>query len=134
MILHLIVMIAKKGGKKEKKKRRKIRRWCVFLTGCLHDALQDNNNLELFVHERALGQVKKGALGIYFMADGERGNQEELVCTRPKTDIQFTLVQRQELALWCLTRLEESQRKKFNTRKTETDRNRKFDAFSMFFC
>lgn len=81
-----------------------------FLTSGLHDALKDNNDLKLFVHERALGKVEKGALGIDFMADGKRGNQEELVCTRPKTNIQFTLVQRQELALWCLTRLKVKKR------------------------
>lgn len=78
------------------------------LTSGLHDALEDNDNLKLFVHERALGQVEKGALGIDFVANGERGHQEELVCTRPKTNIQFTLVQRQELALGCLTRLKDS--------------------------
>lgn len=44
------------------------------------------------------------------MANGERGHQEELVCTSPKTNIQFTLVQRQELALGCLTRLKDSRR------------------------
>lgn len=46
------------------------------------------------------------------MADGQRGHQEELVGTRPKTHIQFTLVQRQELPLGGLTGLEDSQKEK----------------------
>lgn len=44
------------------------------LTCGLHDALEDDNNLKLFVHERALGQVEKGALGIDFVANSERGH------------------------------------------------------------
>lgn len=79
----------------------------MALTGGFHDALQDDHDLELLVHEGALGEVKKGALGVDLVADGERGHQEELVCTRPKTHIQFTLVQRQELALGRLTGLKE---------------------------
>lgn len=78
------------------------------LTGGFHDALEDDNDLELLVHERALGEVKKGALGIDLVADGERGYKEELICTRPKTHVQFTLVQRQELALGRLTGLKDS--------------------------
>ena len=82
-----------------------------FLTSGFNDALEDNDNLKLFVHEGALGQVEEGALGIDFVADGERGHQEELVCTRPETNVQLALVQRQELALGCLTRLKDSQEK-----------------------
>lgn len=44
------------------------------------------------------------------MADGQRGYQEELIGTRPKTHIQFTLVQRQELPLGGLTGLEDSRK------------------------
>lgn len=101
------------------------------LTCGLHDALKDDNNLKLFVHERALRQVEKGALGIDFVANGERGHQEELVCTRPKADIQFALVQRQELALGCLTRLkqrEEKRQKKKRIRWVFIPKQRKEDS------
>ncbi|KAG7234777.1 hypothetical protein INR49_003991 [Caranx melampygus] len=83
-----------------------------FLTSRLHDALENHHDLKLFVHERALGKVKEGALGIDFVADGERGNQEELVGTRPKTHIQLALVQRQELTLGRLTRLRHREKSK----------------------
>lgn len=46
------------------------------------------------------------------MADGQRGYQEELIGTRPKTHIQFTLVQRQELPLGGLTGLKDSRKEK----------------------
>lgn len=86
------------------------------LTGGFHDTLEDNDNLKLLVRERALGEVKKGALGIDLVADGERGYQEELICARPKAHIQFTLVQRQELALGGLTGLEDRKELRIQTK------------------
>ncbi len=74
-------------------------------TRCLYNALQDDDDLKLLVHERALGQVEERALGIDLVADGEGRDQEELVSTCSKAHIQFTLIQRQELALRGLTRL-----------------------------
>lgn len=41
------------------------------LTGGLHDALKDDHNFKLLVHEGALRQVEEGALGIDLVADGE---------------------------------------------------------------
>lgn len=43
----------------------------IFTCG-LNNALQDDNNLKLLVHEGSLGQVKERALRIDLMADGER--------------------------------------------------------------
>ncbi len=74
-------------------------------TRCLYNALQDDDNLKLIIHERALGQVEERALGIDLVADGEGRDQEELVSACSKAHIQFTLIQRQELALRGLTRL-----------------------------
>lgn len=74
-------------------------------TRCLYNALQDDDDLKLLVHEWALGQVEERALGIDLVADGEGRDQEELVSTCSKAHIQFTLIQRQELALRGLTRL-----------------------------
>lgn len=81
------------------------------LTGGLHDALQDHHDLKLLVHEGALGQVEEGTFGIDLVADGQRGDQEKLVCPGPETHIQFTLVQRQKLTLGRLTRLKERERR-----------------------
>lgn len=75
------------------------------LTRCLHNALQDDDNLKLLVHKRALGQIEERALGIDLVANGEGRDQEELVSPCSKAHVQFTLVQRQELALWGLSRL-----------------------------
>lgn len=75
------------------------------LTRCLYNALQDDDNLKLLIHERALGQIEERALGIDLMANGEGRDQEELVSTCSKAHIQFTLIQRQKLALRGLTRL-----------------------------
>lgn len=77
-----------------------------FLTRRLHDSLEDDDDLKLFVGEGALRQVEKRALGINLVANGERRHQEQLICTRPKAHVQLALVQRQELAFGCLTRLE----------------------------
>lgn len=95
-----------------------------FLTSGLHDALEDDDDLELFVHEGALGQVEEGALGIDFVADGERRHQEELVRTRPKADIQLALVQRQELALGRLTRLRDGRRNRREGKKRRNGQRR----------
>lgn len=86
-----------------------VKRWSGWdpLTSGLDDALKDDHNFKLLVHERALRQVEEGALGIDLVADGEWRHQEELVGARPEAHIQFTLVQRQELALRRLTRLDE---------------------------
>lgn len=75
------------------------------LTRSLYNAFQDDDNLKLLVHERALGQVEERALGIDLVANGEGRDQEELIRTCSKAHIQFTLIQRQELALRGLTRL-----------------------------
>ena len=56
----------------------------AFTSG-FHDALQDDHDLKLLVHERALGQVKEGTLEIDLVADSQRGHQEELVGPRPKS-------------------------------------------------
>ena len=64
------------------------------LTCGLHDALQDDDDLELLVHQGALGQIKEGALGIDLVADGERRDQEELVGACAEAHIQLTLIQR----------------------------------------
>jgi len=75
------------------------------LTRGLYNALQDDDNLKLLVHKRALGQIEEGAFGIDLMANGEGRDQEELVSTCSKAHVQFTLIQRQELTLRGLTRL-----------------------------
>lgn len=82
-----------------------MQKWRIQLTRRLHDALQDDDDLKLLIHEWALGQVEERALGIDLMADGEGRDQEELVSACSKPHVQFTLIQRQELALRGLTRL-----------------------------
>lgn len=79
------------------------------LTGGLHDALEDDHNFKLLIHEGALRQVEEGAFGIDLVADGEWRHQEELVGARPEAHVQLALVQRQKLALRSLTRLERKQ-------------------------
>lgn len=76
------------------------------LTRRLHDALQDDDDLELLRLHAALRQVVEGALGIYHVADGERRDEEELVGPRAEAHVQLQLVQRQEFALRGLAGLE----------------------------
>lgn len=78
----------------------------MALTSSFYDALKDNDDLKLFVHERALRQVEERALGVDLVADGQRRHQEELVRPRAETHVQLTLVQGKELSLWRLPRLE----------------------------
>lgn len=77
-----------------------------FLTRRLHDSLEDDDDLKLFVGEGALRQVEKRAPGVDLVANGERRHQEQLIRARPKAHVQLALVQRQELAFGRLTRLE----------------------------
>lgn len=76
------------------------------LTRRLHDALQDDDDLELLRLHAPLRQVVEGALGIYHVADGERRDEEELVGPRAEAHVQLQLVERQELALRGLAGLE----------------------------
>lgn len=78
------------------------------LTRGFHDALQDDDDLELLRLHAALGQVVEGALGIDDVADGERRDEEELVGTCAEAHVQLQLVQRQELTLGRLAGLGES--------------------------
>lgn len=66
----------------------------IALTSSFYDALKDNDDLKLLVHERALRQVEERALGVDLVADGQRRHQEELVRPRAETNVQLTLVQR----------------------------------------
>lgn len=43
----------------------------IPLTGGLHNALKDDHDFKLLVHEGALRQVEERALGIDLVADGE---------------------------------------------------------------
>lgn len=77
-----------------------------LLTRRLHDALQDDDDLELLRLHAPLREVVEGALGIYHVADGERRDEEELVGPRAEAHVQLQLVERQELALRGLAGLE----------------------------
>lgn len=44
----------------------------IALTSSFYDALKDNDDLKLLVHERALRQVEERALGVDLVADGQR--------------------------------------------------------------
>lgn len=104
-------------------KKRRVR----LLTCGFHNPLEDNDNLELLAHQGALGQVKKGALRVNFVTNSERGHEEELVCTCPEADIQLTLVQRQELALRCLTRLDGGETAVDRDREVHRESNQKVE-------
>lgn len=90
----------------------------IALTSSFYDALKDNDDLKLLVHEWALRQVEERALGVDLVADGQRRHQEELVRPRAETHVQLTLVQRKELSLWGLPRLETPTNHKCITVKT----------------
>lgn len=51
------------------------------------------------------------------MTNGEGGHEEELIGARPKADVQLALVQRQELALGSLTRLDSKMRRTEETKR-----------------
>lgn len=76
-----------------------------ILTSGLHDAFQDDDDLKLLVHQRTLRQIEERALAVDFVADCQRRHEEELVCARPESHVQLTLIQRQKLALGGLTGL-----------------------------
>lgn len=77
-----------------------------LLTRRFHDALQDDDDLKLLCLHAALGQVIEGALGVYDVADGERGHEEKLVGSRAEAHVQLQLIERQELALRGLAGLD----------------------------
>lgn len=72
------------------------------LTRGFHYALQDDDDLKLLCLHGTEGEVIEGAFGVNHVADGERGDEEKLICPGAKTHVQLQLIQREKLPLRCL--------------------------------
>lgn len=75
------------------------------LTRRLDDSLQNHHDFKLLRLHGPLGELVEGAFGVNHMADRERRDEKELVCTGAEAHVQFQLIQRKKLAFGCLARL-----------------------------
>lgn len=79
----------------------------MLLTCSLHHALQNDHNLQVLFVKVGLGDLPEGAVLIDFMADDERGHQEEPVIPRVITHIHVCLVEGYELPFLGLLGLDQ---------------------------